>query len=293
MEYPAKPGLFASTRAATIQDMDLSTCSSVLREVLRHCSQSHGMRGGARADAGGMQDQPWPSVDFRILMRSPAMTESSQHETYRKTLLTVAVFAAALALVLAPIALRSGLSSVALWRSSSSSSPELLLAHGADCRWVATARLGGAACMAEAAVEEFDCCGGPGYVCKNCSQPLMHSLQCVSPRSMLLHAAPSCSLEGDLVPARPAAADGSRCPLSAAQVFGGRWANASGALAARQGVPSLVFEPAPSMGSSSAAAAPPHLVGPQVAARLWASGYDRVVISGDSTVRHLYNHLVG
>ncbi len=220
---------------------------------------------------------------------SLAMVEALQHEKYRTTLLTVAACAAALALLLAPIALRSG-PVMGLMRSTGS--PEPLLAHGADCSWAATARLGGGACMAEAAHEAFDCCGGPGYACQQCSPSLMQSLRCVSPRSMLLQTAqPSCSLDVTSAPAMPAVADGSRCPLSAAQVFGGRWANASAALRARQGVPSLVFEPAPLMGDSAAAAQ--HLVGPQVAERLWASGYDRVVISGDSTVRHLYNRLVG
>lgn len=222
------------------------------------------------------------------------MVEALQHVRYRKTLLAVAVFAAALALVLAPIALRSGSPLGSRRSSKSSSPPEPLLARSADCRWAATARSGGAACMAEAAVEAFDCCGGPGYACQQCSQPLMQALQCVSPRGMLLEAAPPCSFTIGSVPATPAAPDGSSCPLSAARVFGGRWVNASRALAAREGVPSLVFELAPRMGSSSdAPAASPHLVGPQVAARLWASGFDRVVISGDSTVRHLYNHLVG
>lgn len=179
-----------------------------------------------------------------------------------------------------------------------------------DCgRWQSAGVLGGG-CLAELPqhAANFECCGGQNYTCHSSgyacpAEALLPALRCVSPRHMLLGLPPGCSLHGGGSAAAPTDAHAAqlRVPLqqclpSAEGIATGRWVEIRSP--AGPGVPSLRFQPgcSPASGSGQpflrARAPRPPLAGPAALQRLWGAGFDRVVISGDSTVRHLYNRLV-
>jgi hypothetical protein len=147
-------------------------------------------------------------------------------------------------------------------------------------QWAATHTLG-SGCLAklDSGVSSVPCCGGQDYKCRKCPAAKVDTLRCVSPRHMLLQAAPGCGTS-------LAAARGCT-QLSAADTLQGRWVNASIAAPGPPGTPPLLFQPA-----GDAARGPP-MGAAEALQRIWGAGYDRVVVSGDSTVRHVYNRLVG
>lgn len=176
-------------------------------------------------------------------------------------------------------------------------------------RWHSTSVLGGG-CLAELPPQaaSFECCGGDNFTCHSdgyaCPiDKLLPALRCVSPRQMLLRLPPGCGLpHGSSAGAAPAGATHAtqlrgpqpQCRPSADAIVAGSWVESS--RAAVPGVPSLQFQPACSRLTTTGLRAPapaPPLAGPEALQRLWGAGFDRVVISGDSTVRHLYNRLVG
>lgn len=164
----------------------------------------------------------------------------------------------------------------------SGSSAPVLLPHQCS-HWSTVSRLSDS-CMGELpAGAAMRCCGGEGspMPCAACPADKLDALQCVQPRSMLLQAAPGCKPG---VGARSALSAGGNRSLSSLDVANGRWLETGRHAAA--GVPPLLFQPA---------GAPPQrpIGAAEVPGRLWAAGFDRVVVSGDSTVRHVYNRLVG
>lgn len=152
--------------------------------------------------------------------------------------------------------------------------------------------------MAELQAPSFRCCSGAGYACRPCSEPLLQALRCVSPRHMLLRLPPACNVlpvtPAPLPPpANPPSQLGSQpaqgsCLLSSEALLAGRWvATNSTPWAGGLGLPGALFEPA---GCASSRWRP--LAGPAVARCLQGAGYDRLLISGDSTVRQLFVRLV-
>lgn len=147
------------------------------------------------------------------------------------------------------------------------------------------------------------CCSGINYTCSPCSEQIFSDLECMAPRRMLLRPAPGCGAALDALAQhqqRPSTSS-STC-LAAAAVANGTWELATPAeLATGPAQPGAFFQLAPSSSSShrpdSAACQQPrqlHRLGAaEVAPRcLWTAGFDRVVISGDSTVRHFFDRLV-
>jgi hypothetical protein len=173
---------------------------------------------------------------------------------------------------------RGGLSAHIKTMGGSSLTPATASQQARCGQWAATHALGGG-CLArlDSAVGKVPCCGGEGYTCSDCPIAKLQALHCVSPRHLLLQAAPGCSI------AKPQAC----IRLSAADTLQGRWVNASDAAPGPPGTPPLLFQPA-----SDAARGPP-MGAAEALQRIWGAGYDRVVVSGDSTVRHVYNRLVG
>lgn len=239
------------------------------------------------------------------------MGAASGHSTWRRRCVLLATATAAVAVAVFAFTARQR--ELGLLHASRASSDGLLRAPKATAacsRWQSTHVLGGG-CLAELPphVASFECCGGPNYTCHNAGYPcpaeaLLPALRCVSPRHMLLLPPPGCSLTGGASAAGHAAGRAGQlsvplqqCLPSAEAVAGGSWVEVSSP--AGPGVPSLQFQPACRTASSSnrdhqpkppAPLAP--LAGPEALQRLWGAGFDRVVISGDSTVRHFYNRLV-
>lgn len=173
----------------------------------------------------------------------------------------------------------------------------------------------------------FDCCSGREYSCRNCSAQVLASLACTCPRHVLLRPAPLCGalLAPPMPPALWQPGWDSRCSLDAAAVWNGSWENLTAAETA-PALPAALFHLLHGGGSSSvstsdkgsssnaasiqggrsggangsrspAACSPTqrmHQLGAaEVASRcLWPAGFDRVLVSGDSSVRQLYNRLV-
>ncbi|KAL4444046.1 hypothetical protein ABPG75_011783 [Micractinium tetrahymenae] len=153
-------------------------------------------------------------------------------------------------------------------------------------------------CMAELQGPTFQCCSGAGYACRICSEPLLQALRCVGPRHMLLRLPARCGAAQLLPgppppPPPPPGQPGSQrarasCQLPSAAVLGGRWVAASSTpWAGMPGLPGALFQPA---GGACDRRRP--LVGPAVSRCLRAAGFDRLLISGDSTVRQLFTQLV-
>ena len=198
----------------------------------------------------------------------------------------------------------------------------------AACRHWATAAVLPGGCLGTMPVGmPFSCCSGREYACTNCSQPLLAHLHCASPRHMLLRPPPGCGLP-PLPPPPHMWQAGSSCGLPSAAVWDGLWSAATPTqAAATPALPGAIFQlVAPGGGGSSSGAngssssggggsaeapASPSCGGrdptaacaspPCLAARgaaevvprcLWAAGFDRVLVSGDSSVRHLFNRLV-
>lgn len=161
------------------------------------------------------------------------------------------------------------------------------------CRhWAAVDRLaGGCVAEQEPGTTAFTCCSNPGtgFGCRPCLSYMLQTLQCIAPRYQLLRPAPGCDAAlrpppplPPQLPAQPV------CSLPSAAVFAGKWALTYDMPAwDTPATPLLAFQPA-------AACAQQRPVGAaEVPACLSAAGIDRVVVSGDSTVRHLYSRLIG
>lgn len=153
-------------------------------------------------------------------------------------------------------------------------------------------------CMGELPVPSFQCCSGAGYKCRPCSERLLQALSCVSPRHMLLQLPPGCGgaplLPGPLPPLMTQPIRGGRqrgqggCMLSSEAVRSGRWvATSSTRWPGMPGLPGALFEPA---GVACGGRCP--LAGPAMLRCLQAAGYDRLLASGDSTVRQLFTRLI-
>lgn len=239
---------------------------------------------------------------------------SAGRGTGRRRCVLVAAVAAACAVAWLAAAARER--ELGLLHASRSSSDGLLRAaepEAACSSWQGAGVLGGG-CLAELppSAASFECCGGPNYTCHSAgyacpAEALLLTLRCVSPRHMLLRPLPGCQLSGGCGAAWGAPGHATRaaqprvplqqCPPSAQAVAGGSWVEVSSPVV--PGVPSLQFQPACSPPRSGSLyhniqpqVPPPPLAGPEALQRLWAAGFDRVLISGDSTVRHLYNRLV-
>ena len=177
-----------------------------------------------------------------------------------------------------------------------------------DCRrWLSATRLAGGCSAALApGTANFTCCshelGYGQYTCSKCSEELLVNLQCLAPRRMLLRPAPGCGAA--LAPPLPPPRQEQRrsagsCRLSTAALLNGAWRLVHPNPArAPPGEPMLAFHSAPSSsdttpgGGGGGCAQRRPLGAPEVPRCLRAAGFDRVVVSGDSTVRHLYNRLV-
>lgn len=156
----------------------------------------------------------------------------------------------------------------------------------------------GGSCVAELVGSDFKCCSTTS--CKPCP-PFFNSslLPCIAPRYLLLRPGAGCAAAvlpppPDPLPPPP----GPRgCDLSAAAVQAGSWVLRDVAPAG-PGSTRLQFQPGPSRGSSGGGGrggtcSRQRLRPAEVPRCFWASGFDRVVVSGDSTVRHLYGRLIG
>lgn len=218
----------------------------------------------------------------------------------RRWLLAATAAAATLVALLADTARQPHLGLLPASQASSNVQTRLGEAAHACSGWQSASVLGGG-CLAELPqhVARFECCGGLNYTCYSSgyacpAKALLPALRCISPRHMLLRLPPGCSLP-TATQAAQLRVPLQQCLPSADGVARGSWVETG---AAGVGVPTLRFQPAcsPAGGgrqhSLLALAPPPALAGPAAAQRLWAAGFDRVVISGDSTVRHLYNRLV-
>lgn len=155
--------------------------------------------------------------------------------------------------------------------------------------WAATDSLGGG-CIAALppGVAAFPCCSGGslGPSCPACGQHLIHKLQCSAPRQMLLRPQPGCGMQ--LLPRQqlppPPPPPQLPCSLVPASLAGGSWVTTPPGVPA---APRLSFRPAaPCQQQQRVGSA-------EVPACLWAAGFDRVVVSGDSTARQLYTRLIG
>ena len=230
-----------------------------------------------------------------------------------------AAAAAALLLALLLTAARSG------WRRPPATRSA---ADAAACRHLAAAVALPGGCVGELApgTASFNCCtGDKGGACQACSPEVIAHLQCPSPRHMLLQPLPGCAdvLAAPLPAAlwQPGQRRAAACSLPWAAIANGSWEAPAPAETA-PALPEVLFRLAApdSSGSSSskrrasrtgtsgsgndggptpAPACDPQqrlrgLGAAEVAPRcLWAAGLDRVVVSGDSTVRQsLFNRLV-
>lgn len=175
----------------------------------------------------------------------------------------------------------------------------------------------------------FQCCKHPhgaNYTCTDCAPALLHHVACLASRQSLLRLPHGCTgpaLPFPPPPAPPLPPAGPRgCPMSAADVAAGKWLpTANTSAAGMPSIPLLVFQlPDTHNGSSSssnsgadgAAGADSSAGGSEASSSssggsqtcrqrrlgsaevpgcLWAAGFDRVVVSGDSTIRMLWNRL--
>lgn len=165
------------------------------------------------------------------------------------------------------------------------------------CRhWAAASRLAGS-CVAQQApgTASFPCCSdlGAGVRCPPCNPALLAALQCIAPRYMLLRPAPGCGAAVLPPPPPPLPPPQPRgCSLSSDQVAAGQWVpTRSTPTWGSPGVPGLSFQLPPGGGAACGGQRP--LGSAEVPRCLWSAGFDRVVFSGDSTVRHLYTRFVG
>lgn len=198
------------------------------------------------------------------------------------------------ALALALVAALAVASSGGWWRGGAAvTGSRIERSNPLRCKaWGALEPLGGG-CLAKLTegTPVVPCCGGERYACKPCPRPTLSALQCISPRHALLLPAPGCTVTGGSG-GRPSAASGApvsagSCgPLSAAAVSSGQWVAASSVSGSVPGAPPLLFQPGKQRRSR------PPLGAFETVERLWGAGFDRVVVSGDSTVRHFYNRLV-
>lgn len=160
--------------------------------------------------------------------------------------------------------------------------------HWASTEWLP----GGCVAQQEAGATTFACCsrqpGGP-FGCTPCKPPVMRAVECIAPRFALLRPAPGCgtALPPPLPPPpRPLTARRSACHLDTAAVLGGKWIPA-------RSTPGWEAPGAPGLFFSPTAACAQRLPGPAtIPGCLLARGFDRVVVSGDSTVRHLFSRLL-
>ena len=153
--------------------------------------------------------------------------------------------------------------------------------------WAAAHRLaGGCVAVLDEGTAAFSCCtnGSAGTGCPTCSPPIFSALECTAPRHMLLHPQPGCAAQVVPPPRLPPPQSLQQpCSLTAGAVEKGRWALSPGDLPA---APRHSFQPTASCRQRPLGAA-------EVPACLWAAGFDRVLVSGDSTVRQLYTRLIG
>ena len=171
---------------------------------------------------------------------------------------------------------------------------------------------------------------GANFTCADCAPALLHHVACLASRQSLLrlpHGCRGAALPFPPPPAPPLPPAGPHgCPMSAADVAAGKWLpTANTSAAGMPSIPLLVFQlPDTHNGSSSGAGSAGTASGAsssrssssssssgrpagstrsspacqqrrlgsaEVPACLWAAGFDRVVVSGDSTVRMLWNRL--
>ena len=157
------------------------------------------------------------------------------------------------------------------------------------CRhWAATDRLGGG-CVAslQPGTSAFPCCysGRVPPSCPACSPQLLSTLDCLAPRHMLLRPQPGCGVQPPprQPPPLPPLPRQLPCGLETNTLAAGSWVLAPPSAHA---APQLRFRtPAPCQQQRLLGAA-------EVPGCLWAAGFDRVVVSGDSTVRQLYMRLI-
>lgn len=158
------------------------------------------------------------------------------------------------------------------------------------CRhWAAVDRLGGCVAERQPGSSDFRCCSqgqGGAAECKPCLPHTLQTLECIAPRSLLLRQAPGCGAALRAPPAPPPLPAQPTCPLPSAAVAAGEWVFTDPASASTPAVPLLTFKPATPCAQQRPVAAA------EVPGCLWAAGIDRLVVSGDSTTRHLYSRLV-
>lgn len=169
--------------------------------------------------------------------------------------------------------------------------------------WLQCECLGKAACRARPGhgcaffPTALQCCTfphGERYTCAPCMPALLQALACVGPRRVLLRPTLGC---GPLLlppppppPPLPQQQQLPGCSVPTAAALEGTWVQTADAgLASLPGAPGRVFR-LPS-DSSSGSCEQRWLGSAEVPRCLWASGIDRVVVSGDSTTRMLYNRL--
>ncbi len=150
--------------------------------------------------------------------------------------------------------------------------------------WAAASRLGGGCIAAlQPGTSTFPCCtnGSLGTSCPPCSQHLLQTLECLAPRHMLLRPQPGCAAQ---LPPPPRLPPQLPCGLSPKALAAGSWVQKPPSAPAAS---HLSFQPA-------APCRQQRLLGSaEVPGCLWAAGFDRVVVSGDSTARQLYTRLIG
>lgn len=199
------------------------------------------------------------------------------------------------------------------WRSKSASRSATSRAWPASaaaaCRhWASVAALPGSCLGQLAPGAAFNCCAGSADTCKSCTPEVLAHLRCLSPSRMLLRPAPGCGhLLAPQLPAalwQPGPRRAPACALSTAAIANGSWAAPAEAEAA-PAMPEVLFRLAAGPGSGSKPSdggAVPACTAKQQLRRLgaaeaaprclWSAGYQRVLISGDSSVRQLFNRLV-
>lgn len=230
---------------------------------------------------------------------SSAMERTSRRRPSSPTAARAAAVLAALVLLVVEKTRRSGHSQQ---EGTAQTGPPAAALPAACQHWASVERLPSGCLGALQLGGSFrGCCSGAlqNASCSPCSEEVVAALQCLTPRRMLLRPAPGCGAALDAsAQQQQRLSSGSRCDLSAAAVANGTWEAATPAeLAAAPALPRAFFRlAAPGSGDGAACQQPRRLHrfgAAEVAPRcLWAAGFDRVVISGDSSIRHLFNRLV-
>jgi hypothetical protein len=261
------------------------------------------MKAGRTGPWLGRRSLPWSAVEEgRKALQAPPATRKSAVRCATALAIVLVASASCGWLVLPGLVKRSELRSADQWLRQQQREPQ---EHECGFWWAANRLSLSGSCMGAVAAgtSQFPCCQQTG--CKPCNAEIFGHLQCVSPRHMLLRPRAGCS--SMLVPPplppvlprrplgqQPNAGQGGSRMLPLAALLNGTWApSGNETMLPPPGVPPLLFHPAANASSGGAApTARPPLTALEAYRCFYKAGFNRVVISGDSSVRHLFNRLV-